>query len=276
MCYHASMQPDLQSYQAILFDIDNTLTNSNREISPRVARALQMLDGRGITIGVCTARDRAAFASYASQFFPQKALHVLSNGAQIMRGSGEVLEQHLIPEKTIQTVCTVLLQQKAEIIVTGAKYVYATPEIYSNIQHHPWHIPVKPLVQLEDWVATAIVVYKLTPQSVSVIKEQPGISFIHYDKGVHQNIDIMAAGVNKGTGVKQWSNHTSIPPENIIGIGDGQNDFEFLRTVGYSVAMGNAHPEIKQQADKVIGHTDEDGLALFLEEVLDAYIQSTK
>ncbi|MCA9369794.1 MAG: HAD family phosphatase [Pseudomonadales bacterium] len=270
------MQPDLQSYQAILFDIDNTLTNSNREISPRVARALQMLDGRGITIGVCTARDRAAFASYASQFFPQKALHVLSNGAQIMRGSGEVLEQHLIPEKTIQTVCTVLLQQKAEIIVTGAKYVYATPEIYSNIQHHPWHIPVKPLVQLEDWVATAIVVYKLTPQSVSVIKEQPGISFIHYDKGVHQNIDIMAAGVNKGTGVKQWSNHTSIPPENIIGIGDGQNDFEFLRTVGYSVAMGNAHPEIKQQADKVIGHTDEDGLALFLEEVLDAYIQSTK
>lgn len=57
----------------------------------------------------------------------------------------------------------------------------------------------------------------------------------------------------------------NISTEEIIGIGDGYNDFPLLMACGLKVAMGNAVEELKAIADEIAPSADDDGLAFILE-----------
>lgn len=56
--------------------------------------------------------------------------------------------------------------------------------------------------------------------------------------------------------------------ESIIAFGDDFADIGMLELCGVGVAMGNAIDEVKNKADIVIGSSDEEGIALFIEENL--------
>ena len=55
--------------------------------------------------------------------------------------------------------------------------------------------------------------------------------------------------------------------EELIAFGDGYNDIPMLQFAGLGVAMGNSAEEIKKAADKVARSNDDDGVAVFLEEL---------
>lgn len=75
------------------------------------------------------------------------------------------------------------------------------------------------------------------------------------------NIEINAAGVNKGKGLLELGEILGISREEIMVFGDGDNDIAMLREVGFGVAMQNADEEVKAVADYVTGSNDEDGVA---------------
>ncbi len=89
-------------------------------------------------------------------------------------------------------------------------------------------------------------------------------------KGNIPYADITYKGVNKADGIRVWAELNGVVPRDIIGIGDGDNDLPFLKNVGWAVAMGNAYPPVKAIAQQIIGHTDDDGLAIFLEQLVQA------
>jgi hypothetical protein len=59
-----------------------------------------------------------------------------------------------------------------------------------------------------------------------------------------------------------------VQPQEIIAIGDGINDVTMVSSAGLGVAMGNAHKDLLKCAARVIGKNSDDGLAVFLEELL--------
>jgi hydroxymethylpyrimidine pyrophosphatase-like HAD family hydrolase len=75
--------------------------------------------------------------------------------------------------------------------------------------------------------------------------------------------------VNKWQGILHVAGHHGIRPEEIIAIGDDVNDVPMLRNAGLGVAMGNARPEIQAVAKRVIGTNADEGLAKFLEELVE-------
>jgi Cof subfamily protein (haloacid dehalogenase superfamily) len=75
------------------------------------------------------------------------------------------------------------------------------------------------------------------------------------------NIEINAAGVNKGKGLLELGEILGISREEIMAFGDGDNDIAMLREVGFGVAMENADEEVKAVSDYVTGSNDEDGVA---------------
>jgi hydroxymethylpyrimidine pyrophosphatase-like HAD family hydrolase len=81
-------------------------------------------------------------------------------------------------------------------------------------------------------------------------------------------VDITAKSVNKATALKIWSQHTGISLDHVVGFGDGDNDLEFLKAVGFGVAMGNADQQLKDIADREIGHVNFDGLGKYLEAII--------
>jgi 5-amino-6-(5-phospho-D-ribitylamino)uracil phosphatase len=75
--------------------------------------------------------------------------------------------------------------------------------------------------------------------------------------------------VNKWQGVLHAARRRGIAPAEIIAIGDDVNDIPMLANAGLGVAMGNAKAEVKAVAQRVIGTNGEDGLARFLEELVE-------
>jgi hydroxymethylpyrimidine pyrophosphatase-like HAD family hydrolase len=97
--------------------------------------------------------------------------------------------------------------------------------------------------------------------------------------------DIVVQKPPSFTGDKVWASVTSsvatklhcvieitkllhIHPDEVIGVGDGYNDYPLLSACGLKIAMGNAVPELKAIADFIAPSVDEDGVATVIEKFL--------
>ncbi|HEY8489239.1 MAG TPA: HAD-IIB family hydrolase, partial [Thermaerobacter sp.] len=82
------------------------------------------------------------------------------------------------------------------------------------------------------------------------------------------SFDLLPPGIHKAAGLERLAAHLGIPREQVVAVGDNDNDCEMLRWAGLGVAMGNAHPDVKAVADYVTATNGEDGVARLIEEVL--------
>jgi hydroxymethylpyrimidine pyrophosphatase-like HAD family hydrolase len=73
-------------------------------------------------------------------------------------------------------------------------------------------------------------------------------------------INMTPAGVNKASGVRTVAAAYDLSMAEVMMVGDGHNDLEALRAVGFPVAMGNAEPAVRAAARLQVGHVDEGGL----------------
>ena len=78
-------------------------------------------------------------------------------------------------------------------------------------------------------------------------------------------VEISAPGVTKAAGLAEVAVAAGVDASDVVAFGDMPNDLEMLRWAGHGVAMGNAHPALKDVADEVTATNAEDGLALVLE-----------
>ena len=81
-------------------------------------------------------------------------------------------------------------------------------------------------------------------------------------------IEIIKIGLNKAVGLQRIANYYGIPQERIIAFGDEDNDLEMIDYAGHGIAMGNAIPQLKNIAKEVTLSNEDDGIALYLEELL--------
>lgn len=83
---------------------------------------------------------------------------------------------------------------------------------------------------------------------------------------IFNNLEINLKNVNKGNGLIELGNVLGIEKDQIMACGDGGNDYEMIKTVGFGVAMGNAIDELKEVADYVTLTNEEDGVAYAINE----------
>lgn len=81
-------------------------------------------------------------------------------------------------------------------------------------------------------------------------------------------IEIIRTGLNKASGLKRASEFLRIPQERIIAFGDEDNDLEMIEYAGYGIAMGNAIDSLKNIAHDVTLTNEEDGIGVYLNELL--------
>ncbi len=75
------------------------------------------------------------------------------------------------------------------------------------------------------------------------------------------NLEVMANGVTKGTALQDIARAYRMTLEDIIAIGDNQNDLPMFEVAGTSIAMGNAETSVKSKATYLTSNHDEDGVA---------------
>ena len=82
---------------------------------------------------------------------------------------------------------------------------------------------------------------------------------------LENNIEVNALGVNKGLGLLKLGELLGIERDEIMACGDGMNDLEMLKEVGFGVAMENAVEPVKDAADYITDSNENDGVAKAIE-----------
>ena len=101
-----------------------------------------------------------------------------------------------------------------------------------------------------------------------VLERELGDDFVFAPSGSRW-IDAMQRGVSKATGIAQIMQAYGIPADEVMAFGDSMNDYEIMRMVGTSCAMGNGRSAIKQIATRVIGPNTEQSVQRELRALLD-------
>ncbi|CAA3025004.1 endoribonuclease YBEY, chloroplastic [Olea europaea subsp. europaea] len=80
-------------------------------------------------------------------------------------------------------------------------------------------------------------------------------------QAVPDMLEIVPFGTSKGIGVRMLFDHLGITPEEVMAIGDGENDVEMLDLASLGVALSNGYEKPKAVANVIGISNDEDGVA---------------
>jgi len=86
-----------------------------------------------------------------------------------------------------------------------------------------------------------------------------------FNKGA---VMVLPTGVNKATGLSCALNEMAIDPQDVVAVGDAENDHAFLAMCGLGVAVGNALPMLKERADLVVDGKRGSGVAELIDRIL--------
>jgi len=121
---------------------------------------------------------------------------------------------------------------------------------------------------VEPVVVGRVIVATLHPYETTVLEviRELGIERqIIFNKG---NVMVLPSGVNKGSGVAAALQELEIEPHQVVSVGDAENDHSFLAQSGFAVAVGNALPALKEQADYVTKAENGEGVRELIELLL--------
>ena len=85
---------------------------------------------------------------------------------------------------------------------------------------------------------------------------------------------VLPSGINKASGLNAALNELEISPQNVVGIGDAENDLDLLSLCGYSVAVANALPILKERANFITNGSRGDGVVELIYKLIDSDLSS--
>ena len=267
----------------IALDMDGTLLDSDKEITPRTIEALRKAHESGAEIAICTGRVVQGIRRYLPDL-PFVRYVITSNGASIydLQEKKNIYE-HLIP---VEKALKVLNSYKTS---GGLLEVYADNVSYMNmvdyadlpgrygVSHRVNNYlreknePVESIVELIRSHYNGVEKFNLShfpAVSYSRIWNKlntiGGLQLTYSDT---INIEVGVYGCSKGVALTALAEHIGCSMDEVMCFGDSHNDREMLLAAGHPVVMGNAEEAIKTLTSNVIGTNDEEGIAVYLESI---------
>jgi Cof subfamily protein (haloacid dehalogenase superfamily) len=255
-------------------DVDKTITRLDSQVSPRTEAAIQAVFAAGGSVSLCTGRGYLPLQDKILKYFPPQSVHVVAGGAQLIKQNGERLWGQEMPGSLVTELV-------AKALTLGCNYGFGLgKDFYANTRmtgHLTKAFSLMSIIssdtapQLTTEAVPVLVVTQINDQMKQVLKQYEAV--ISYklvsDYNGNEHADITAKNVTKALGLQKLADYYQIAITDLVTAGDASNDLEMIEA-SWGVAMGNAIDELKSKAKLVIGHTDDDGLAEFLETMLAA------
>ncbi len=274
----------MSDIKIIALDLDNTLLNSKKELSPKNAAALCNAAALGIEIVPTTGRFYKGMPE-CIRSLPFLHYAITINGAQV----------YDIAKDTAVARAEIALPQSLEIMA----YLDQLPVIYDCYQENWGYMTASmqeralsfvpdphyrkmvrqlrsPVPDLKDYIQSrGVGVQKIQLFTddvalrnrllVDLAAQFPDTAV---SSAVPINVEINAANAHKGNAIRALADYLGYDMAQTMGFGDGLNDLTMLRETGIGVAMGNACPEALAAADYVTIDCDDDGVAHAIEKLI--------
>lgn len=266
-------------YKLIAIDIDGTLINDNEEITPRVRDAIRIVREKEIKVVLVTGRPIGGVTNIIKQLgLDEEDDYVVTyNGAFVQNtNTKEIVEQNFLTYDDLVTLYSLSIDLNSPMHYFDINHIYTpSKEInkYTIYEAYANEIPLfyKPINEVAKDMQIPKIMFIDEPERLDkTIKAIPTTVKDKYMmvKSAPFFFEILHPKVSKGIALKQLAEKLSIHPENIMSIGDGDNDVSMIEFTGYGVAMANASQAVKKSADYHTLSNEEDGVAHAIEKII--------
>lgn len=262
----------------IAFDMDGTVLYNGAEITPRLQHMLRQALEQGIYVVPCTGRGRMQLPATLEELgLPYT---ITSNGGRLRdEKTGESIYTNLVEWETAAKICRDIteLERFMCVHVDGHVHFQGVEEDFVRTKFCiPEYLPVdltdstERLLRETHGGAEKIFVRPATEEIRQQVRQRIMDRYdVYCSSSSSHNLEFGKADCSKGAALTWLCSKLGVELAEVVAFGDGENDKEMLSLAGLGVAMGNGHPACKAAADVVIGTCAEDGVAEFLEKLLE-------
>lgn len=247
----------MKKYKALMLDLDGTtIPNSidgmpSQKVTDAIAKACKK-----IHVGIASSRPRL-WTTHITNHLSLTSPCIVDGGAQIIDPkTNKIFWEQSISKEDVRHIFTIAKSLNVEI----------------NVSDGDSH-DISDIKDIPD-VVFDVFFKKLTDsKSEEITKRLSELNSISIHKMPAWGSGTPPLVVTHATATKQHAILTvaeilNIETHEIIGVGDGYNDFPLLMACGLKIAMGNAVPELKAIADYIAPTVDEDGVAWVIEKFI--------
>lgn len=265
-------------YEMLVLDLDGTLTNSEKKITPPTRKALIEIQEQGKKVVLASGRPTPGITPLAEELrLKDFGSYILAyNGARIINcATGESVFNKILPANVIPTVLEIAKNYDVDLVT------YSDNEIISGIHSNQYteiesRITGLPIHEVSDFVS-----YVDFPANKLLIPGEPTLlveleqllkqkfhSFLSIYRSEPFFLEIMPQNIDKANSLQKLLNSIGLVADQMICCGDGFNDLSMIEFAGLGVAMANAQPVVKELADYVTKSNDEDGVLHVINEFM--------
>jgi Cof subfamily protein (haloacid dehalogenase superfamily) len=261
-------------YKLIVSDVDGTLANNRKEVTPRTARAVRAAAERGVVVTLATGRTRQGIGDFLNYTSPDAPV-IFANGAYISTASSDrLLYERLLDAETVREIWRRGEERGSGLVAWSRGRLFINREsgamtLYQKVTASEAVVTPAPDSFAEQGVTKMLWVDK-AENIVSALNELsakpiPGACWF---TSTPYYLEFAQHGVTKGKGLCRVAAFCGISPAEIIAIGDGMNDLSMLSYAGLGVAMRNAPEALRRAADFIAPSNEEDGAAQVIEQFI--------
>ncbi|MBI4602714.1 MAG: HAD family phosphatase [Planctomycetes bacterium] len=254
----------------IALDIDGTLLDDRKELPAANREALQEASRRGILVAIASGRMTPTIEPVEDRLGID-CIVIAYNGGKVLgtRGEGRpVIDHRPVPAAVSDEIIEYSRAHGHLLNFYHEDRLYAEDgagrrrfmEIYSSRTGARYRI--EPDLSRFRGVEPTKLILLADPPERDRLHDRFRASFgprAFITKSDPEYLEIMAPGVDKGTGLELLARHCGLAAEEVLAVGDAENDVGMLRAAGVGVAVGNAQPHVKSQARFVTEGTNNDG-----------------
>jgi len=255
----------------VVSDIDGTLVNNARELTPRARKAVFALREAGIRFTVISARPPSGVAPLMA------ALQIVEpvacfNGALFVNPEHKpVAEKTMRPEDVLRVGHTIQ-SYGLDVWLYSPQGWFVSNLHGPHVEHQTWLVQLQPQA-IRELEALSTGVWKMVGVSDTFdtvvrceAQLQQDLSLqVSATRSQSYYLDVSHRDANKGAALEQIARLTGVPNAKIATIGDMPTDVFMFKGSGISIAMGNASADVQSAATYITASNEEDGFAVAME-----------
>lgn len=258
-------------FRAIALDLDGTLTNHDKVVTPRTRQALLLAESKGAIIILASGRPTYGIVPVAECLeLEKRGGYILSyNGGNIVNAkTGEKLFSQFLPDAVIPILYKYAKEKNHALLgYAGNEIITEMPDDqYVKEESRINKMNIRKVDNLLEALEPHPTKLLMTGDPTDMIKaEEELVEILGEKMDIFRSapffLELVPKGIDKAQSLLRLLSKINLTPADLMAFGDGYNDLSMLKLAGVGVAMANAAPEVRADADYVTLSNEEDGVA---------------
>lgn len=271
-------------YKLICIDMDGTLLSDKHEVPELNRKMIKEATKQGVKVAITTGRIFTSAKRYSDLIGTDTPI-IASNGAYIReKDNDEVIYESNLSKEQFYKILKVIKKYNLNVYFNTCDTMITESVIPENHAYKTMDVDLaeeykikfkenaefdKVFDEFNGKILKAICIEDQNKEALNKAKEEmQKYDDLEVVSSWHNNFEVMPKGTSKGNAVKILAQMLGIDREEVICIGDSENDLSMIKYAGLGVAMGNALDIVKENADYITDTNSEAGVGKVIQKFI--------